>query len=717
MCLKNKIKKRLFQSSFEWGCITVFLIYVLLCLTPSSYGLVLNIFGMSGDGLLWGNPRAVRSDEWAVWTPYFQSLINNDFSRFNHLSLYNEDFRGFSALPIYDWALIFKPLLWPFLVFSDAYAFSMHHALIMLAFIVGWKKLIDRLIPETQECFISGIFSLLLFFSGFVQGWWTTLGPVLALTPWLFIVVLWCEKITLLKVIVFSYLAIAWLLSHTYPPIIISCAYVALLIVISFKRELLNLSTIIGVALGSVIALAVVYAYLADAIQIMMQTVYPGKRVSQGGEVPWELWLSAFIPYINHSNYEPLFKINICELGVISSLLPMMALIFVPYCSLKNADIKVIAFFSIALVAMSLWMLVPVPSFIAKIMLLEYVPGSRLVWAFGVVLNLLSLYVLTKGQIILSLTRLIVFSLILFGFYVASCHYYGLPIGKKSAWELISVLILFGVYWVTKKRYIKDIEKVAILLFTAAAINFIYFGAFNPGQSAKPIFELKNSPALAILRQKQNAHPKGWLVTTGYPGAVLQGLELNAVTHVLMMPKLNFFRELFPQMNEAEFNNVFNRYAHIQLSDELIPYSPQADVIRVPKHVFGLEDESIVKFIDITPLDNKENIGGGYLDRIEIDGRDITLAGWGMIVDAESSFLSNIPEKFSASVERISRPDVVSALSDGRLINSGFIIKFELPALFSIENFCLYTKDPNFGVKQIMPGNPDMLYKCANKKL
>lgn len=420
MLLKNNIKRIIYQSPFEWSCIAIFLVYIGLCLTPSSYGLVLSMFGMNGEGLLWGKPRAIRSDEWAVWTPYFQSVVNNDFSRFNQLSLYNEDFRGFSALPIYDWALFFKPLLWPFLIFSDAYAFSMHHALIMLAFIIGWKQLVERLMPETQQYFISGIFSLLLFFSGFVQGWWTTLGPILALTPWLFIVTLWCEKITPVKVVVFSYVAIVWLLSHTYPPIIISCAYIALLLVLSFKRGLLNLRSIIGLALGSVVALAVVYIYLADAIHIMTETVYPGKRVSQGGAVPWELWLSAFIPYINHSNYQPLLATNVCELGVITSLVPMMAIIFVHHQSLHKDNWKVIAIFLVALAAMSIWMLVPISPLIAKLALLDQVPGSRLLWALGISVNFLALYVLICGEVRLNLVRVAFFSAVLFSCYQPS---------------------------------------------------------------------------------------------------------------------------------------------------------------------------------------------------------------------------------------------------------------------------------------------------------
>ena len=715
MLLKNNIKRMLFQSPFEWGCVAIFLIYIALCLTPSSYGLVLNIFGMNGEGLLWGNPRAIRSDEWAVWTPYFQSVVNNDFSRFNHLSLYNEDFRGFSALPIYDWALIFKPLLWPFLIFNDAYAFSIHHALIMLAFILGWKQLVDRLIPEARQYFISGSFSLLLFFSGFVQVWWTTLGPILALTPWLFIVIFWCEKITPMKILVFSYVAIAWLLSHTYPPIIISCAYVALLLVLSFKRGLLNLSSIIGLALGSVVGLAIVYVYLADAVEIMTQTVYPGKRISQGGAVPWQLWLSAFVPYINHSNYEPLYSINICELGVVSSLLPMMATIFTSYRSLTNVDIKVVVFFIITLIFMSLWMLAPVPAILAKITLLDHVPGSRLVWGLGLVLNILALYVLIKSKVIFSYSRIIVFSLVVVGSYLGSCFYYSLPIGKKSAWELISIFLLFGMCWAAKKRQANDEQKKLALLITALLINFIYFGAFNPGQSAKPIFSLKNSTALEPLKAQQDAHPQGWLVVEGYPGAVLQGLGFKSVTHVLMMPKLDFFRTLFPEMDSQSFDKVFNRYAHIQLSNDLLPYSPQADVIRIPGRVFGFKKNKIEN-ITIQSAAELEVEEAGYIDLVEITDNKLVFIGWGMFSSDKRIFLSNFPTNIEATLERIPRPDVITALNNHQLSTPGFKLTINLSEKIGKEeilsSLCLYVKDETFGVKKIQPGNAEIEYRC-----
>jgi hypothetical protein len=224
---------------------------------------------------------------------------------------------------------------------------------------------------------------------------------------------------------VFFYVSVVWMLSHTYPPIIVSSVYVALVLAICFKRELFNLKTILGLGLASGIALAIVFIYFADVIQVVSQTVYPGQRVSRGGEVPWQLWLSTFFPYINHSNYQPLLATNICELGVVTSLLPIMAMTFVHHQSFRKDQWKVVAVFLTAIIIMSLWMLGPISPMLAKLLLLDRVPGARLLWALGLMVNFLALYMLVRGQVRFNLTRVVFFSEISLGAnssFGINCH-------------------------------------------------------------------------------------------------------------------------------------------------------------------------------------------------------------------------------------------------------------------------------------------------------
>ena len=140
---------------------------------------------------------------------------------------------------------------------------------------------------------------------------------------------------------------------------------------------------------------------------------------------------------------------------------------------------------------------------------------------------------------------------------------------------MVVPLLLGWKWWNTARA-------AQVLLWAALLPNLLAFGGFNPLQSAKPIFHLPPSPKLAALWQHAAQHPKGWLVTPGYPGALLNGAGFPSLTHVLVRPQLAFFRARFPDMPEAEFNEIFNRYAHIQLTDTPKPHSPQADVVQSP---------------------------------------------------------------------------------------------------------------------------------------
>ena len=64
------MSRQLELDKFDWFCLLLLVPITVLAITPSSYGIVLSMFGHGGEGLLWGSPRPIRSDEWSVWTPY-----------------------------------------------------------------------------------------------------------------------------------------------------------------------------------------------------------------------------------------------------------------------------------------------------------------------------------------------------------------------------------------------------------------------------------------------------------------------------------------------------------------------------------------------------------------------------------------------------------------------------------------------------------------------
>src|SRR5262249_41940062 len=129
-----------------------------------------------------GTPRGVRSDEWSIATPLVQATVNNGFRRYNETSFYREDLRTVVALPLADWGLAFKPDQWLYPFADAARAYSFQHLVYIAAFVAGYAFLFVRMgLAGTAATLLS----LALFFTAFVQFWWTTFAPNLAYFPWL----------------------------------------------------------------------------------------------------------------------------------------------------------------------------------------------------------------------------------------------------------------------------------------------------------------------------------------------------------------------------------------------------------------------------------------------------------------------------------------------------------------------------------------------------
>ena len=677
-------------------------IYGFFYLTPSSYGYALELFGMGGEGLVFGQPRPIRSDEWAVWTPYIQSVVNNDFGRYNELSMYHEDFRGFNALPIYDWAMLFKPLMWPFLIFEPARAFSFHHGLIIVTFLIGWKQLFQYLLNDkpyaSNRAFI--LFSLTLFYSSFSQVWWTTLGPLLAMSPWLLLALFCWKRNSLIYYFGFFYIATVWLLSHTYPPIIISVAYFGLFLLIVHQLAFFkDLKRLLFTSIACVGALAISYLYYAEIIQIVSDTVYPGQRVSLGGESSWRIWISAFIPYISHDNFSDIFNLNISEIGATSSLLPALALCFIRYENLVKVDYRVIFGLLTCITLFSLWMLAPLPELFGKISLFSMVPGRRLLFVLGLSANYLAFYLILAVGVSLTKFRCALFSLIVLFCWLSPSLYTEVALFKKSGWELLSILFIIFLYYSNSFHLIPK-SRISLGVITISfLINFIYFFNFNPLQSAKPIFEVKDSAKVEELKLKQESDERGWLLEPGYPGALLSGVGLNSFTTVLIQPKLDFFRSIYPDMPSSEFNKIFNRYAHVNLHERYRTYNPQPDVIRIPiDRVKGVENFSLFHDLIQPAVES-----GGYIEDMHLQGNTLRVTGW---------MLSELPRltvnfTFSRllSYTNKNRDDVVNVYKDESLRRSGFTLYIELSnsAVTKIkkDGICLVSDSDIYGVRML----------------
>jgi hypothetical protein len=655
------------------------LIYICFELTPSSYGMFLDVLQAPEAGPVVGISRGIRSDEWAVATPLFQACIRNGFRRINETSFYHEDLRNFTALPLKDWSLIFKPQLWAFFVLPPALAYSIFYTLFMWAFLAGYFLFFREL---EVPAWLAAVTTVIVYFSGFTQFWWTIYGFLLAGLPWILLIVLrpmaWWKK-TLLCVWAFP----ALVLAQAYPILLVTLAWGALILLLALRPTLLRSpGEIIAIAAGSLTVALVIFFYYGNVITIMSNTVYPGHRISAAGGTSKLAALSELFPFVSFrlGDFMQLDGENICEIGAVGSFFPLLTVCLMRYRSLRDhaAVRRSLLVLLSGFAAITLWQIAPVPLWIGRILLWNRGGSQRFLFTSGFLLTMAALLIWSNKLISVHPLRIAVFVVVgpVASLFLKSAWliHKGEPAFPSRHDLLLSAVAIGGAL---AACYVPPASRGYVLLFTVAWMNVYAFGRFNPLQPAGPIFEVPETEILHDLREKAAASG-GVLYDTQSFGATLNGLGFPAVSHVLMAPKLVFFRSYFPAMDAERFNQIFNRFAHIRLSEKPMPGVPQEDVIDVPKDMF-VPVRNIRRLVAgaLRPGVCTQPSDGG-IDRVLSEGVTITIDGWAPWAgesDAQGIRIESARPVRTETLTTVRRPDIAERLHDYGFVKSGFQLK------------------------------------------
>jgi hypothetical protein len=571
------------------------IVYVGLCLTPSHYAVGLRLLGTHISPWL-GSAKPIRSDEWRTLTPLFQIAVRGHFSTVDQISPYHETLRGFWALPILDWSLIFKPQLWAFWVLPPAYAYSLYFTVLWAAFLAGYAILLRQL---GASVLVASLGSTILFFSHFVQVWWTSNAPTFSFAPWPLVVFLLPLRPAWKTPLLF-WVSAVWIFGFVYPPFIIPAAFVLFVLLVAYRRDILSLSNIFS-GIIAVFCLGIsFYIYFGDLITLMGKTVYPGSRFSHGGGFEESRILAHFFPYFTTSNFTPLLAhTNACGVSVVATFLPLTILFFADYPNFieywRNNKTSLIVS-TVALALMLAWMVFPIPAGFGALLLWDRVPPTRMAWGFGLLLTLF-LVVLASGiSFSFSPLRFWLFAVsVLAAWLVSKIGFtevwsHALPnawIALKRSWFDWLAIVPFGLVFLVRayssraRQHSKEILLAAAMVTGAAT-----FGTFNPAQPAQVIFNLPEAPLIQRAKVMAERNPNGWAIFPGSYGAVFNGAGIPAINQTLTTPQVEFFRRIFPAMPESQLNATFNRYAHITPKAGAEPHSPFPDIAVVPIEPF-----------------------------------------------------------------------------------------------------------------------------------
>jgi hypothetical protein len=569
-------------------------LYAALQLTPSSYTLVLHLIGVSDTGLVFGMPQEGRSDEWAIWTPYFQIAVQNGFARIEHISPYEADLRNFNCLPLWDWALIFKPQMWAFFVMPPAPAFSLMFAILFAACLIGWY-LLGRAFRFPDLA--AAIFAVAMFSLQYVQLWWTTTGPLIAFFPWLLLVCI-VPMPAWLRVPLIVWITGTFLLSHFYMIVIGALAFAGAISIVALRPDVVRIPRIVICMIGGAIGFGLVVFYLWGPFQIMANTVYPGHRNDvPGGIMPWSWMLSYLFPHFVTAKWEPYYW-NDHEIANGGSYALLFALIFVSFGRLRDviaartdedrATRWALGVLGIGVLVILAWWALPIPAKWATPLFWNTSAPQRLSAAMGMLAHLMAFLLLLRVGAVPSLLRVAIVIALIAGatYYSKFVLFDANPRALK--YDLLIVPLLLAGFWLSRLQLRRGVQSFGYALLLAGALsNSLVFMPFNPMQRAGPIFAKQDSPLLRDLRAKQEANPHKWLVANFVPGANAAGLGFRSIRHVTITPQVEFFRKVFPDMPADKLNFYFNRFAHIIPDANLTePRVSNNLVVEVPEKAF-----------------------------------------------------------------------------------------------------------------------------------
>jgi hypothetical protein len=388
-------------------------------------------------------------------------------------------------------------------------------------------------------------------------------------------------------------LSIPGFLMLMYPPWQVPLTHLFLLLLIGLLvRDKLYLSLrhlsrhrllcILGaLSLACLLSLSFVLTCL-PALKTMSATVYPGKRVSLGGDYSLAQIFKGFYNLI--TIYEtPPFLLNQSEAASFYYLFPGVFLALALSKRLRG-HLGVFGWLLISyLIAMLFFLLVGIPEWIAKITLLSYVPSYRADIAIGLASIILCVYVLVliKDQKLNPEDRweklvpwiVSVAAICLFIFHRAamlkmSKEFPALSITLAVA--LLAGLVSYCLIAGNSKAFCA-IMCVAILATTAP---------YNPlSTNLDHIYDSELAHQITRLNRESGDRPF-WICYGGtHPGVLVYLLGGRSLSGIHWPPQLALWSQ-FDYL--GYYPNVYNRYAEVQLA-----YEPVKERISFSNHQDG----------------------------------------------------------------------------------------------------------------------------------
>lgn len=549
-----------------WIACGLFVVLVLCKINYSSMSMY-NSYVQPGTSTIFGYPlfgeaRAIRSDEWMVTLP---RLMSTDYAGYG---LKNSIVRGtvtdnLSASGLYlSFSSLAHPADWGYYIFGDsAYGLAWNWNFKLIFGFLAIFELVMIMTKGNKRVSLFG--AVLIWFSTF-SVWWSMVTSLFTGSAAVVLFYYFLKEKNIGKRILYG-LGMGVFISNFvvdfYPAWQVPEAYIFLAIVLwiiisnwsaikQYKIKDYMLIVLMILFAGSIV-IKYIYDYQSYMVAIM-NTEYPGGRMELGGYSLREMYT-----YLVASTASFTFIDNPCEIGGFFAVFPLGLFAVIPALWKRRGKDLQLWLLMIPTALLLLYCYMPLPEKVAKLTLLSYSTPSRAQDMLAFVVAIILLVVLSRANEIAMPWGI---SMVIVAVSVYPAVKYAYDYFGKSKWFVVTavgaiIAVVLLSCMLARENCLRRVSYFVMtlgLLLVAMKINPVMCGtdAVRSRPVAKEIEEIVSEDPDAKWIALNSVCTPNYLIACGAP-------TYNSTNYI---PNMDLWEILDP---EGEYNECYNRYAHI----------------------------------------------------------------------------------------------------------------------------------------------------------
>lgn len=563
-----------FDFKVKTVLILIFLSYLLLSFSKihtSSVAFWDVMFGINEPkSLIWGRPQPVRQDEWMLGAPGSIDLTKGKVENDDRSKFKLSDIK--LLIQPQDWALKLLPsneverrfaFKWNFTIF-------LFFASCFLFFLLLTKNNFCLSLFGAVFIFLSGAVQ---WWSYWIAGWMMWMGVIFISSTYL---LLSKNRVTLIFAGWIFLMSCYNFVAGLYPSWQVPVAYLLISIFVGFMLDNKNYNIVLKglkakIPVFSIIAAIFIfllynfYDSVKDYADIILKTVYPGRRISNGGDLaPGKLFSEYFGVFMNERR-NPEVWLNICEASSFIMFFPIVFYsMLMDYILTKKIDWVLVAL-SVYVIILLIWILIGFPPSLSSVTLMTMSPPYRTLPILGLANVILLIAFLARRDNNQAFTfskkeAVLLIPIVLGFFYFVTANINNVTGNFFNTQQiLIVVTSMTAVFVLIRYSFYKYAMIGIVLLLMGLNIKNLKVNPITSGLSAI----LKNPLVRAAGEIKRQDLTARWAVFGNQKFSnLLKPHQIDVINGIHPVPNFEDMKVLDPTGKDV---NIYNRYAHINL--------------------------------------------------------------------------------------------------------------------------------------------------------